>query len=129
MFEQYSIPSMAFCVDSVMSFYHNNLPPWDSAFSADGLVVSFNTASTSVIPILSGKGIMSHAKRYHGFLFFKLLGLIIFISIPWGSSQATEYLLKLIQLKYPNFPTRVTTPQCSVCFPLSYLHFSHICDH
>ena len=65
MFELYSVPSLAFCVDSVMSFYRNNLPPRNSAFSADGLVVSFNTASTSIIPILSGRGIMSHAKRYH----------------------------------------------------------------
>ena len=32
-------------------------------FGTDGLVVSFNTASTSVIPILNGKGVLSHAKR------------------------------------------------------------------
>lgn len=63
MFEQYSAPSVAFCVDSVMSFYHNNIPPRKSAFDSDGIVISFNTASTSVIPILNGKGIMSHAKR------------------------------------------------------------------
>ncbi|KAJ7924371.1 chromatin remodeling complex subunit [Mycena leptocephala] len=88
LFEQYSVPSVAYCVDSVMSFYQNHGP------GADGLVLSFNTASTSVIPILSGKGIMSHAKR-----------------IPWGASQSGDYLLKLIQLKYTSFPTRVTTPQ------------------
>ncbi|KAF4605659.1 Nuclear actin-protein involved in chromatin remodeling [Pleurotus pulmonarius] len=90
MFEQYSVPSLTYCVDAVMSFYHNKLPSTTSS----GLTISFNTASTSVIPILDGKGIMSHAKR-----------------IPWGASQASEYLLKLIQLKYPNFPTRVTTLQ------------------
>lgn len=97
MFEQYCVPSLAFCVDSVMSFYHNNLPSPSVPFSSDGLVVSFNTASTSVIPVLNGKGLMSHAKR-----------------IPWGASQATDYLLKLIQLKYPTFPTRVTTMQTNV---------------
>lgn len=96
MFEQYSVPSLAFCVDSVMSFYHNNLPSPPVPFSSDGLVVSFNSASTSVIPMISGKGIMSHAKR-----------------IPWGGNQATDYLLKLIQLKYPTFPTRVTSVQTS----------------
>ncbi|KAI0327265.1 actin-like protein Arp5p [Cubamyces sp. BRFM 1775] len=94
MFEQYSVPSLAFCVDSVMSFYHNNLPSPPVPFRSDGLIVSFNTASTSVVPILDGKGIMSHAKR-----------------IPWGASQATDYLQKLIQLKYPTFPNRVTTTQ------------------
>ncbi|KAF5377282.1 hypothetical protein D9615_006449 [Tricholomella constricta] len=94
MFEQYSVPSLAYCVDGVMSFYHNNSISAQDPFTSDGLVVSFNTASTSVIPVLNGKGIMSHAKR-----------------IPWGSSQSSEYLLKLIQLKYSNFPTRVTSSQ------------------
>ncbi|KAJ7223237.1 chromatin remodeling complex subunit [Mycena pura] len=88
LFEQYSVPSVAYCVDSIMSFYQNHGP------GADGLVLSFNTASTSVVPILSGKGILSHAKR-----------------IPWGASHSADYLLKLIQLKYTNFPTRVTTAQ------------------
>jgi hypothetical protein len=64
MFEQYSVPSLTYCVDSVMSFYQNNKPPSSSPFGADGLVVSFNTASTSVIPILNGKGVLSHAKRF-----------------------------------------------------------------
>ncbi|KAJ7725515.1 hypothetical protein DFH07DRAFT_946209 [Mycena maculata] len=88
LFEQYSVPSVAYCIDSVMSFYQNNGP------ASDGLVLSFNTASTSVIPILDGKGILSHAKR-----------------IPWGASQSADYLLKLIQLKYTSFPTRVTAAQ------------------
>ncbi|EPQ61195.1 actin-like ATPase domain-containing protein [Gloeophyllum trabeum ATCC 11539] len=96
MFELYSVPSLAYCVDSVMSFYHNNLPPPERQYTADGLVISFNTASTSVVPVLGGQSIMSHAQR-----------------IPWGASQASEYLLKLIQLKYPAFPTRVTTVQSS----------------
>ena len=34
MFEQYSVPSLAFCVDSVMSFYHNNLPSHQPFFSS-----------------------------------------------------------------------------------------------
>ncbi|KAI0321914.1 hypothetical protein OF83DRAFT_1161548 [Amylostereum chailletii] len=96
MFELYSVPSLTYAVDSVMSFYHNNHPPAPSPFTSDGLVVSFNTASTSVVPILNGKGIMSQARR-----------------IPWGAQQSNEYLLKLIQLKYPTFSTRVTNIQTS----------------
>ncbi|GJE94232.1 actin-like protein Arp5 [Phanerochaete sordida] len=99
LFELYSVPSLAFGVDSVMSFYHNNLPTPPIPFTSDGVVVSFNTASTSVIPILQGKGLMSYAKR-----------------IPWGATQANEYLLKLIQLKHPTFPTRVTTAQTNWLF-------------
>ncbi|KAG6850172.1 hypothetical protein H0H93_016852 [Arthromyces matolae] len=94
LFELYSVPSLTYCVDGVMSFYENNKPAPQSPFAGDGLVISFNTASTSVIPVLDGKGIMSHAKR-----------------IPWGGSQASDYLLKLVQLKYSNFSTRVTAPQ------------------
>ena len=60
LFEQYSIPSLTYCVDGIMSFYHNNFA---SPFSSSGLVLSFNTASTSIIPVLDGKGILSHAKR------------------------------------------------------------------
>lgn len=62
-FELYSVPSLTYCVDSLMSLYHNNLPTPPNPYSSDGLVISFNTASTSVIPVLSGKGIMSNAKR------------------------------------------------------------------
>ncbi|KAH9977560.1 actin-like ATPase domain-containing protein [Russula compacta] len=92
MFELYSVPSLTYAVDAVLSFYHNKLPsPPSSQYTASGLAISFNTSSTSVIPILNGKGIMSQAKR-----------------IPWGSQQASEYLLKLIQLKYPTFSTRIT---------------------
>ncbi|KAN0105718.1 hypothetical protein V8E52_010774 [Russula decolorans] len=92
MFELYSVPSLAYAVDAVLSFYQNNLPsPSSSPYTASGLAISFNTSSTSVIPILKGRGIMSQAKR-----------------IPWGSQQASEYLLKLVQLKYPTFSTRVT---------------------
>ncbi|KAI0809036.1 actin-like protein Arp5p [Irpex lacteus] len=96
-FELYSAPSLTYCVDSIMSFYHNNLPAPSTPFSSDGIAVSFNTASTSVIPILNGKGLMSHAKR----------------RIPWGATQAHEYLLKLIQLKYPTFPARISTGHTS----------------
>lgn len=63
MFELYAVPSLAYCVDSIMSFYHNNKSP-HGQFTADGLVISFNTASTSVIPVLNGNGILSNAKRY-----------------------------------------------------------------
>lgn len=79
MFEQYSVPSLAYCVDSVMSFYHNQTPQ-TSPFVSDGIVVSFNTASTSVIPILKGKGIMSHSKRFESILWilvpFRLLCML-----------------------------------------------------
>ena len=118
MFELYSVPSLAYAVDAVLSFYHNNLPsPSSSPHTASGLAISFNTSSTSVIPILKGKGIMSQAKRC-GFYLLTLPGVLAdhrSRSIPWGSQQASEYLLKLVQLKYPTFSTRVTAAHTNVC--------------
>ena len=114
MFELYSVPSLAYCVDGIMSFYQNNTNETKPMpFTADGLVLSFNTASTSVMPILKGRGILSHSKR---FIFTSATGMLLICGdrIPWGGSQASEYLLKLVQLKYPNFPTRVTLLQSTV---------------
>ena len=34
--------------------------------------------------------------------------------IPWGAIQASEYLLKIVQMKYPYFLTRVTPQQSAV---------------
>ena len=63
MFELYNVPSLTYCVDAVMSFYRNQPLTSRTPFVSDGLVVSFNTVSTSVIPVLGGKGILSHCKR------------------------------------------------------------------
>jgi actin-related protein 5 len=128
MFELYSVPSLTYAVDAVLSFYHNNLPtPPSSSPTASGLAISFNTSSTSVIPILNGKGIMSQAKR----CVHDSLGCSTYWvdrdprRIPWGSQQASEYLLKLIQLKYPTFSTRITPTHTNVrtyFFTLILLH-------
>ena len=63
MFELYSVPSLTYCVDSLMALYQNKQPLPSQSYSADGLIVSLNTASTSVIPVLDGRGIMKQAKR------------------------------------------------------------------
>lgn len=122
MFELYGVPKLLYCVDSMMSFYNNNhqqnnstLSQLTSPFLADGLVISFNTASTSVIPVLSGRGILNQCKRYRTVLSLKFPCLLSH-RIPWGSMQAVEYLQKLVQLKYPSFPSKVTTPQFTVSF-------------
>ncbi|KAF8588490.1 actin-like ATPase domain-containing protein [Ramaria rubella] len=99
MFEQYMVPSLTYCLDSLMSLYQNKQPGPSQPYSADSLVVSFNTASTSVIPVLNGRGIMSNAKR-----------------IPWSTSQSYDYLQKLIQLKYPTFPSRISSSHSSWIF-------------
>ncbi|KAM0754182.1 putative chromatin remodeling complex subunit Arp5 [Meredithblackwellia eburnea MCA 4105] len=98
LFECYGAPSVAFGIDSLFSFHHaNNSNP--VPHGADGLVISSSTANTHVIPVLGGKGILSNAKKF-----------------AWGSSQAGEYLLKLMQLKYPTFPGRLLSHQSAAMY-------------
>ncbi|KAG8952028.1 Nuclear actin-protein involved in chromatin remodeling [Tulasnella sp. 424] len=85
MFELYSVPGVTYAVDSLMSFAYNLAPV--PADRRDGLVLSFNTASTSVVPVLGGVPIYSKTRR-----------------LPFGGLQASQYLVKLLQLKYPTFP-------------------------
>ncbi len=62
LFELYSVPRVTYAIDALMSFAHNHASTPSEV--RDGLTVSFNTASTHVIPILNGKVILSRTKRY-----------------------------------------------------------------
>ncbi|KAG8690577.1 Nuclear actin-protein involved in chromatin remodeling [Ceratobasidium sp. 423] len=94
LFEAYGAPSVAYGLDSLMSLHYNAGTPNQALM--DSLVVSFNTSSTSVIPVSGGRALLGHARR-----------------IPYGGSQASELLLKLAQVKYPSFPAKVTKEQCT----------------
>ncbi|GAA6016342.1 hypothetical protein JCM11491_006824 [Sporobolomyces phaffii] len=96
LFESYGAPSVAYGLDSLFSFYDNSpagTPP------TDGLVISSASSSTQVIPVLNGKSILTSAKK-----------------LTWGGSQASEYLLKLMQLKYPAFPGRLSSFQSGIMY-------------
>lgn len=86
MFECYSAPSLAYGVDSLFAYHYNN--------GTNGLVVSSSHTATHVVPVLNSKAILSHCTR-----------------LNWGGSHAIEYLLKLLKLKYPTFPGRLTEYQ------------------
>ncbi|KZT58468.1 actin-like ATPase domain-containing protein [Calocera cornea HHB12733] len=107
LFEAYNAPSVVYGPDGYFSLYANAPSPSD----VDGVVVSFNTQSTSMWPVLGGEAQMNQARR-----------------IPFGGTQAVDLLLKYVQLKYPGFPTRVTQPQAAWIFqscceftPASYI--------
>ncbi|BGP18453.1 Actin-related protein 5 [Rhodosporidiobolus nylandii] len=111
LFESYSTPSVAFSIDPLMALYSSSPAPG----SADALVISSSTASTSVIPVLGGRGVLEGAKK-----------------LAWGGAQAAEYMLKLMQLKYPAFPGRLTSYQAGIIYrthcshsPSSYLPTLH----
>ncbi|KAJ6262895.1 Actin-1 [Drechslerella dactyloides] len=86
LFEAYNARSVLFGIDSLFSYYHNG--------GKNGLVISASHSSTHVIPVVDGKGVMTMATR-----------------LNWGSSQAVEYLSKLLNLKYPGFPSKIFQSQ------------------
>ena len=86
LFECYSAPSVAYGIDSLFSYKFNK--------GINGLIISSAHSSTHVIPVLYGKPIMSSISR-----------------LNWGGYQGAEYLLKLLKLKYPSFPGKLTDYQ------------------
>ena len=89
LFECYSAPSVAYGIDSLFSYKYNK--------GSSGLIISSTHTSTHLIPVLKSKPLMSNASR-----------------LNWGGFQGAEYLLKLLRLKYPMFPGRLTETQAEV---------------
>ena len=86
LFECYYAPSLVYGIDSLFSYKFNK--------GNSGLIISSSHSSTHVIPVLNSKPIMSSVSR-----------------LNWGGSQGAEYVLKLLRLKYPSFPSKVTEYQ------------------
>jgi actin-related protein 5 len=61
LFEAYGVPCVAYGLDSLMSLHHNTGTPNHTLI--DSLVVSFNTSSTSVIPVYGGRALLGYSKR------------------------------------------------------------------
>lgn len=86
LFECYGAPSVAYGIDSLFSYSYNG--------GKTGLVVDSSYTSTHLIPVVNSKPLLSQSTR-----------------LNWGRSQGAEYLLKLLRLKYPSFPGKVSDPQ------------------
>lgn len=86
LFEAYGASSVTYGLDSLFSYRYNN--------GSSGLVVSSGHAATHVIPVLDRKPQLQSCAR-----------------LNWGGSQAQEYLLKLLRLKFPNFPGKMYMEQ------------------
>ena len=109
LFELYNVPSITYGIDSLFAFsQHDHL---------DGMAISLGHNASTVIPVSNGKGIISRAKR-------SVDRTISYPDeqgttdnnrrIPWGGAQAAEMMLRLAQLKYPAFPTKVNLTQATV---------------
>jgi len=92
MFECYRIPSLVYGVDSLFSYFANG--------GRNGLVIAAGNTSTHVIPVLDGQSMSSMTRR-----------------LNVGAWQARDYMLKLLQLKYPSFPLQLSLNQ-----PESLMH-------
>lgn len=90
LFECYNIPSIAYGVDCLFSYQHNNCP-------SDGLIVSIGYQATHIIPILDGKADVASAKR-----------------INLGGFHITSYMHRLLQLKYPVHVNAITPSRAEV---------------
>lgn len=89
LFETFNVDKVAFGIDSMFAYYGNNDNP-----NSDGIVVGCGNEDTDVIPIVNGKGILTESKR-----------------INWGGKHAVEYLSRLLTLKYPYFPAKLSSYQ------------------
>ncbi|OZJ06870.1 hypothetical protein BZG36_00026 [Bifiguratus adelaidae] len=89
LFEAYSVPKVTYGIDALFSFHANG-----HSLDDGGIAISCGHNMTHVIPILHGRGVLEQTKR-----------------ISYGGTQATDYMLRLLQLKYPTFPTKVTPNQ------------------
>ena len=85
-FECYGVPSLTVGIDSLFSYRHNK--------GTSGLVVSSSHTATHVIPVIDQKPYLQSCAR-----------------LNWGGSQSHEFLFKLLRLKYPLFPGKMTTEQ------------------
>ena len=84
LFEAYRVQSVNYGLDALFSAYANHIRD-------NGLIVSSGRTTTTVIPLVNGRGFLDNAKR-----------------LSWGGIPATDFLLRLMQLKYPNCPQRMT---------------------
>ncbi|KAF2795249.1 actin-like ATPase domain-containing protein [Melanomma pulvis-pyrius CBS 109.77] len=86
LFECYGAPAVAYGIDSLFSYSYNG--------GRNGLIVSSSYTSTHLIPVVESKALLSQTTR-----------------LNWGRFQSAEYLLKLLKLKYPSFPGKISDPQ------------------
>ncbi|KAJ7331949.1 hypothetical protein JRQ81_014129 [Phrynocephalus forsythii] len=87
LFECYQVPKVSYGVDSLYSFYHNKRQGWPCS----GLIVSSGYQCTHILPVLDGRLDARNCKR-----------------INLGGCQASMYLQRLLQLKYPGHFAAIT---------------------
>lgn len=91
LFECYGVPGVSYGVDSLFSYHRHNHT------QQSGLIVSCGYQSTHILPVLYGKVDIQHARR-----------------IDIGGFHITNYLHRLLQLKYPAHFAAITPSRAEV---------------
>lgn len=85
LFEAYQVPRVAYALDGPLA-WHANVP----AGSGDALIITIGHHSTVIMMVLGGETRPEWIRR-----------------INFGASHASDMLLQLMQVKYPNFPVKM----------------------
>ncbi|RKP05880.1 hypothetical protein THASP1DRAFT_25700 [Thamnocephalis sphaerospora] len=91
-FECYRAPSVSYGLDAMFSFYQNG-----HSLDEGGIICSLGHSASHVLPVFSGRGLFNLCKR-----------------LSFGGGDAEEFILKLMQAKYPTFPSRMSSLQARV---------------
>ncbi|XP_036390221.1 actin-related protein 5 [Megalops cyprinoides] len=90
LFECYRVPQLSYGVDSLYSFYYNNIQQ-AVAQPHTGVVISSGYHCSHILPVINGRLDAGNCKR-----------------VNVGGSHAAAYLQRLLQLKYPGHLAAVT---------------------
>jgi actin-related protein 5 len=97
------VPSVAYVNDALAAFFDAGL--------RDGLIVSSSASSTVVMPVLDGVAHLNCTKRRVSSLAITKADNLDRLS--WGGAPAADYMLKLLQIKYPAFSSKLTFAQAA----------------
>lgn len=95
-FECYNVPSAAYGVDALFSYYSSSEE--NLRKSQSSLVVCLGYQTVHIIPIIDGQVDFRHARR-----------------INIGGFHVTSYMHRLLQLKYPVHFNAITLSRAEVC--------------
>lgn len=93
LFECYQTPKLIYGIDAMFSLYAND------RLKQDNFIISGGNLSTTIIPYFGSKVAYNSIRK-----------------LAFGGFQAAEYLLKLMQTKYPQFPSKMTFNQAQHLF-------------
>lgn len=92
LFECYGVPKLSYCIDSLLSFHHNN------SKAKNGLIISIGNCTTHIIPVLDNFVLLANCRR-----------------IRLGGQHLVKFLWRLLQLKYPQHLNAITLSRTEVC--------------